>query len=144
MTEAYELASTHSRKSAELGKVQYDKRVRHTTLYEADRILVRNLSDRSGLQKLRPYWEQEIYVMTQKRKDMPVYEVRPENGGGRSRVLHCNLLLPCSYLPVEAPISTSKSTQKGPRKVTKWQPSTEGKSSNSDDDMPNLTPHRFE
>lgn len=82
--------------------------------------------------------------MTQKRKDMPVYEVRLENGGGRSRVLHRNLLLPCSYLPVEAPISTSKSTQKGPRKVTKRQPSTEGTSSNADDDMLNLTPHQFE
>ena len=31
-----------------------------------------------------------------------------------------------------------KSTQKGPRKVTK------GKSSNADDDMPNLTPSQFE
>ena len=46
-------------------------------------------------------------------------------------------------IPVEAPISTSKSTQKGPRKVTKQQPSTEGTSSNADD-LPNLTPHQFE
>lgn len=130
--------------SAELGRVQYDKRVRHTTLYEGDRVLVRNLSDQGGPGKLRPYWEQEIYVVTKKRKDMPGYEVRPENGGGRSRVLHRNLLLPCSYLPVKAPISTSKRTQKGPRKVTKRQPSTEGTSSNADDDMPNLTPHQFE
>ena len=84
MTEAYELASTHSRKSAELGKVHYNKRVRHTTLCEGDRVRVRNLSDRGGPAKLLPYWEQEIYVVTQKRKDMPVYEVRPENGGGRS------------------------------------------------------------
>ena len=111
----------------------------HTTLYEGDRVLVRNLSDRGGPGKLRPYWEQEIYVVTQKRKDMLVYEVRPENRGGRSRVLHRNLLLPCSYLPVEAPI---KSTQKGPRKVTKRQPSTEGTSSTADADMPNLTPHQ--
>lgn len=144
MKKAYELASTHSRKSAELGKVQYNNRVRHTTLYEGDRVLVRNLSDRGGPRKLRPYWEQEIYVVTQKRKDIPVYEIRPENGGGRSRVLRRNLLLPCSYLPVEAPISTSKSTQKGLRKVTKRQPSTEGKFSNADDDMPNLTPRQFE
>ena len=107
MKKAYELASTHSRKSAELGKVQYNNRVRHTTLYEGDRVLVRNLSDRGGPRTLRPYLEQEICAMTQKRKDMPVYEVRPENGGGRSRVLHRNLLLPCSYSPVEAPISTS-------------------------------------
>ena len=75
---------------------------------------------------------------------MPVYEVRPENGGGRSRVLHRNLLLPCSYLPVEAPISASKRIQKGPRKVTKRQPPTEGTSSNADDGMPKLTPHQFE
>ena len=143
MTEAYELASTHSRKSAELGKVQYDKRVRHTTLYEGDHVLVRNLPDRGGPGKLHPYWEQEIYVVTQKRRDMPVYEV-PESGGGRSRVLHHNLLLPCSYLPVEAQMSTSKSTQKGPKKVTKRQPSTEGTSSNADDEMPNLTSHQFE
>ena len=73
---------------------------------------------------------------------MSVYEVRPENGGGRSRVLHRNLLLPCPYLPVEAPISKSKSTQEVPRKVTKRQPSTEGTSRNADDDMPNLTPHQ--
>ena len=48
MTEAYELASVHSRKSAELGKVQYDKRATHTTLYEGDRVLVRNLSERES------------------------------------------------------------------------------------------------
>lgn len=144
MTEACELASTHSWKSAELGKVQYDKRIRHNTLYEGDRVLVRNLSDRGGPGKLRPYWEQEIFVVTQKRKDMPVYEVRSENGGERSRVLHRNLILPCSYLPVEAPVSTSKSSQKDSRKVTKRQLSTEGTSSNADDDMPNLTPHQFE
>lgn len=68
MTEAYELASTHSRKSAELDKVQYDKRVRHTTLHEGDRVLLRNLPDRDGPGKLRPYQEQEIYVVTQKRR----------------------------------------------------------------------------
>lgn len=55
MTEACELASTHSRKSAELDKVQYDKRVRHTTLHEGDRVLLRNLPDRGGPGKLRPY-----------------------------------------------------------------------------------------
>ena len=48
MTEAYELASVHSRKSAELGKVQYNKRARYTTLYEGDRVLVRNLSERES------------------------------------------------------------------------------------------------
>ena len=40
---------------------------------------------------------------------MPVYEVKPETGNGRSRVLHRNLLLPCSHLPVETQLKSSKS-----------------------------------
>ena len=31
----------------------------------------------------------------------PVYEVKPENGVGRRRVIHVNLLLPCDDLPFE-------------------------------------------
>ena len=39
-------------------------------------------------------------VVEQKGNGMPVYEVRPESGAKPSRVLHRNLLLPCTYLPV--------------------------------------------
>ena len=70
--------------------------------------LVRNMTEHGGPGKLRSYWEQEIYVVTQKRKDMPVYEVKPETGNGRSRVLHRNLLLPCSYFPAETQLKSSK------------------------------------
>ena len=101
MKEAYNLASAQARKSADMGKRQYDKKVRHTALCEGDRVLVRNMTERGGPGKLRSYWEREIYVVTQKRKDMPVYEVQPESVNGRTRVLHRNLLLPCSFLPVE-------------------------------------------
>lgn len=34
--------------------------------------------------------------------DCPVYEVQSEDGQGRTRVLHQNLLLPCDFLPVES------------------------------------------
>ncbi len=34
-------------------------------------------------------------------KDVPIYELRPEHGKGRLRVIHRNLLLPCDQLPVE-------------------------------------------
>ena len=33
----------------------------------------------------------------------PAYKVRPESGGGRTRVLHRNLLLPCDALELDAP-----------------------------------------
>ena len=107
-------------------------------------MLVRNLTDRGGPGKLRPHWEQQIHVVTQKREDMPVYEVRPENRDGRSRVLHRNLLLPCSYLPIEIQIKRRKSKQRGPRKVTKRPPSTRRTPCNTDEDTPNLTPRQLE
>lgn len=40
-------------------------------------------------------------VVCQISKDIPVYELKPERGKGRSRTLHRNLLLPCDHLPLE-------------------------------------------
>ena len=94
------MASALAKKSADMGKQHYDKKFRHTALRERDRVLVRNMTERGGPGTLRPYWEQEIYVVPHKRKDMPVYDVKPESGNGRTRVLQRNLLLPCSFLPV--------------------------------------------
>ncbi|RXN05991.1 Retrovirus-related Pol poly from transposon [Labeo rohita] len=44
--------------------------------------------------------------------DAPIYEVKPEQGKGRSRVLHRNLLLPCDHLPLNiTPTQGAKSKQ---------------------------------
>ena len=48
MKEAYNLASAHAKKSADTGKRQYDKKVRHTALCEGDRVLVRNMTERGS------------------------------------------------------------------------------------------------
>ena len=144
MKEAYDLASAHAKKSADMGKQQYDKKVRHTTLCEGDRVLVRNLTERGGLGKLRPYWEQEIYVVTQKRKDMPVYEVKPETANGSSRVLHCNLLLPCSYLPVETQLKSSKSRRTVSGRTNRQQASHKETTRTNDEDTPSLTPDQLQ
>ena len=37
--------------------------------------------------------------------NIPVYEVKPQNGSGRARVLHHNLLLPIPCLPLESQTS---------------------------------------
>ena len=144
MKEAYNMASAQAKKSADMGKQQYDKKVRHTELCEGDRVLVRNMTERGGPGKLRPYWEQEIYVVTHKRKDMPVYEVEPESGNGRTRVLPRNLLLPCSFLPVETQFKSPKSRNTVARKTHRQKTSNEGTTGTIDVDIPSLTPDQLQ
>ena len=40
-------------------------------------------------------------VVAKKDENIPVYTVKRENGKGKERVLHRNLLLPCEHLPLE-------------------------------------------
>ena len=99
MSEAYKVASETAQRNAQRGKKQYDKKVRNIVLMPGDRVLVRNMSERGGTGMLRAYWKDEVHVVVkQKDKHIPV---RPESGPRKSRVLHRNLLLPCTYLPVD-------------------------------------------
>ena len=64
-------------------------------------MLVRNLSERGGPGKIRAHWEQDVYTVVKRQSESPVYIVKKENGQGPERVLHCNLLLQCDFLPVD-------------------------------------------
>ncbi|KAL6465913.1 hypothetical protein MHYP_G00260460 [Metynnis hypsauchen] len=114
MQEAYEVARENARKSAERGKRNHDKKVRSSVLQEGDRVLVRNMTPRGGTGKLRNHWEERIHkVVRQVTKDVPVYQVVPEQGKGReSRILHRNLLLPCDYLPLEIQLKIANPRRK--------------------------------
>lgn len=70
-------------------------------LKQGDRVLVRNLQEQGGPGKLRSYWEDKVYVVAERKRESPVYEFCPEDGKGRRKVLHRNLLLPCDSLPSE-------------------------------------------
>lgn len=102
MDDAYKLASATAYKEDRRGKARYDRKVYGAELSPGCRVLIRNLSERGGPGKLRSYWEDQVYIVTQRKQpDSPVYELKPENGKGRVRVMHRNLLLPCEFLPIE-------------------------------------------
>lgn len=100
MREAYSLASSVSQRERKRKHLIWQKNAWGIwKLSPGIRVLIRKKED---LEKLRPFWEKQVYVVTQKKyPDSPVYEIRPEDGKGRTRTLHRNLLLPWDYLRVE-------------------------------------------
>ncbi|KAI4876831.1 hypothetical protein NFI96_008459 [Prochilodus magdalenae] len=104
MEEAHAIAKENAHKAASRNKRNYDKKVKSSVLCPGDRVLVCNLTPRGGPGKLRNHWEDIIHVVVrQVNEHIPVYELRPEKGKGKLRVLHRNLLLPCDHLPLEVP-----------------------------------------
>ena len=110
MNEACVIARRNSKKSSDSGKQAYDRKLYGATLGVGDRVLVRNKSERGGTGKLRSYWEGNVHVVVRKKdENIPVYVVTAENGTGKERTLHRNLLLPCDHLPLEIPDEKSSS-----------------------------------
>lgn len=106
LKEAYDLAGRAARQSAEKGKRRYDQKAASTVLMPGDRVLVKDCSPRAGPGKLRSYYEDRIYVVKARKGELPVYVVHPEDGKGRERSLHRNLLFPCDSLVPDKSIPT--------------------------------------
>ena len=96
---AYKLASSQADKAKESQRKYYDMKTRGAVVAIGDRVLVRSVNLR-GKQKIADHWEEDVYVVTgMPNPDIPVFEVRREDGKGRVRTLHRNLLLPISSVP---------------------------------------------
>uniref|UniRef100_A0A3P9MR97 Gypsy retrotransposon integrase-like protein 1 n=1 Tax=Oryzias latipes TaxID=8090 RepID=A0A3P9MR97_ORYLA len=105
MEEACEIARDSAQKAASKSKRNYKSNIKIPTLRPGDRVLIRNLTPRGGPGKLRNYWEDIVHtVVRQINEDVPVYELKPEKGPKKSRILHRNLLLPCDSLPADFPV----------------------------------------
>ena len=106
------------------GKRNYDKKLRSTVLDPGDRVLVRNLTPRGGTGKLRNHWKEAIDTVVRRvKEDLPIYEVQPEQGKGKIRILHRNLLLPCDHLPMNVPVHSwdkAKKTKNAQRDSSDW------------------------
>lgn len=101
MQEAYQIALKNAHRSASRGKKNHDSRLTSASLEPGDRVLVKNLCERGGPGKLRSFWEDHIHVVRKRINDSGVYDVCREDGKGRIRRLHRNLLLQCNSLPLE-------------------------------------------
>ena len=103
-------------------------------------------------------WENEVHIVVEQQGNgIPVYEVGPESGANKQRVLHRNLLLPCTYLPVDEPnLQVSKTPQSGRRQhkpinAPKKKQSFDQDSclasqdeDNSNDDIPSIVPSQLQ
>lgn len=95
---AHKAAAEMSKKSQLKQKGGYDTKVRGATIQKGDRVLVR-INAFEGRHKLSDKWEKDSYrVLDQPNKDIPVYTVQKEHGGGKKRNLHRNHLLPVGFI----------------------------------------------
>lgn len=143
LQESYELAVKNAAKTAERNKIRFDKHVTESTLDVGDRVLVRNVRLR-GKHKLADKWEGTVHVVVNRRADLPVYTVKPENQDGPLRTLHRDLLLPCGFLSLEADppaVSNKPRTRPSTRQHPDLDPDEQEPEFNSDeeDDNPTLS-----
>lgn len=134
LQEAYKLAETANKNSQVRQKCHYDTRVRGVTLMEGDRVLVRVVSF-DGKHKIQDRWEDHPYIIIkQPNNEIPVFKVRREDGQGRIRTLHRNLLLPIGTKlasPTPAPRNRKRRTI---RNQEVEEPTTQQKNSDSDEE----------
>ncbi|VDI12622.1 Hypothetical predicted protein [Mytilus galloprovincialis] len=139
---AYTVASEASKKSQLRQKEGYDTKVRGATIQKGDRVLVKIVAFGEGKHKLADKWEHDPYtVLAQPNADIPVFTVQKENGDGRKRNLHRNLLLPIGYLTdTEPPVQRGKPVPKPRLKkkqttpVTSIRPESQGVHSDESSD----------
>ena len=94
LSKAFEIAEANASQSQADQKERYNRKIRGAVLTVGDRLLVRNVCFQ-GTHKIADLWSEEVYlVVKQPNSDIPVYEIEPESGNGKSKVLHHNLLLP--------------------------------------------------
>jgi transposase InsO family protein len=123
MESAYAVANQNSANSKKMDKDRWDAKVLLSPLGKGDRVLVQNKSKREeGPHKLRSYWEPDVYkILEVMDKNGVVYKCKRDDGKGRIRILHRNMLLPVGEMFVT---ETSGPHQRKADQTTKEGPMT--------------------
>jgi hypothetical protein len=140
LVQACKLASETSIKAQTKQKEGYDLRTKGAIIEPGDRVLVRIVAF-DNKHKISDRWENDTYIVLKKQYlDIPVFTVQKENGQGRIRTLHRNLLLPVAYISHtpddEQPKPIPKPRTRFQKKQRKHTPmsSDESNSSSSEED----------
>ncbi len=148
MKDAYEIVGKRTGNQYRTREKRDRKKSHSSALNPGDRVLVRNLSERGGPGKLRAHWEDKIHVVVERKgEDSPVYKVKPEGTeGGRVRVLHRNLLLPCHFLEkTSTNIENTRNTRNERKRRVKTDEATaELQDSDTDEDYPDIVVEQYE
>ena len=87
LKKAYELAEVNSRNTQAEQKRLCDRHIRGAFLEIGDRVLVHNVALK-GTNKIADKWSEQVsFVVSQPNPDTPVYELKPEIGKSRVKVL---------------------------------------------------------
>ena len=97
LSEATRIAQQHTTKEQEHQAHQYNKRVRGVSLQVGARVLLANKGER-GKKKLADKWEPVMYTVVERNPKTHIYRI--SDVSGRCKVVHRNLLLDVSFLPV--------------------------------------------
>lgn len=93
LRQAYKLASETEDKVHQKNKKGYDKRVCFQSLEIGDRVLLKNWGLK-GKHKLQTRWSPIPYQVVGKMPNLPVYQLKKENGNGRLKTIHRDHILP--------------------------------------------------
>jgi len=114
-------------------------------LQRGDKVLVRNKREQGGPGKIRARWEQDVYIVIERKPNNVVYEVQKQGDErGEKRVLHRNFLLPCEMMEspaIEKPPRnahsrpTTRSSAASKRLSDIAEEDEEGNSSDDDDEF---------
>jgi transposase InsO family protein len=131
---AYNIAARNVEKAQVRQKKNYDLKVRGAIVQPGDRVLVKIVAF-EGKHKLSDKWEEDPYlVVDQPNTDIPVYTLAKENGEGRRRTLHRNLLLPIGAIRPEDETHAPRPKPRNPRQGTSDVNSGETPSNDTEDE----------
>ena len=115
MKEAYEIANKASNARKQSDQLRRNSRKLLAPLETGDRVLLKNVTNTEGPGKLKPFWEDTVYTVLEKKggDEGVVYQVREENNpDGRIRTIHRNMILQLKSLEWNKPVAEENTTNK--------------------------------